>query len=360
MRFYSLMPWIFIALTGGVSAQEFIPLTEEDIARIGIVFAPVVSPDRQSGNRFPAAVINSPESVSEVVMLFQGMLERWHVSPGDYVHESQVLAEMRSQEVLELQNQWLSAKAELEQAEFLLNRDRSLLEQGIVARQRLQETERIATHARIDLNALSGTLARVGFDTETLEALELSPERLGLFNLQAPNDGFLTSRTIMPGQFADKYQVVGTLGGGERSWLRAEIPVRYTKNIEPGVMLSIGGVAETVTVRYRELAVQESTQTLEVLAEFNSSADYLPGQILNLVIPPAESGALIPGAAVVHSGDQTIVYFEAAGGVEARVLDLEPAGSNYVAGPEVRIGDQVVIQGAAVLKGIQLGLGQSE
>jgi hypothetical protein len=69
---------------------------------------------------------------------------------------------------------------------------------------------------------------------------------------------------------------------------------------------------------------------------------------------------LVPGDAVVHSGDNTVVFVRTVDGVEARVLDLEPAGSNYVAGPQLRVGDQLVIQGASVLKGVQLGLGQDE
>ncbi|MBT8146878.1 MAG: efflux RND transporter periplasmic adaptor subunit [Gammaproteobacteria bacterium] len=360
MRLRTLMLLVFCAQLAVATAQEFIPLTEEDIARLGIVFAPVSSPDRQSGNRFPATVVNSPESVSEVVMPFLGTLERWYVAPGARVHEGQVLADIRSQEVLELQNQWLTAKAELEQAEFLLSRDRTLLEQGIVSRQRLQETERIATHARIDLNALGGILDRAGFDAETLESLEHNPERLGVFGLNAPRSGYLTARAVTPGQYAEKYQPVATLGGNEQPWLKAAIPVRYVRNIEPGNILNLGGLKETVIVRFRELTVQESTQTVEVLAEFNEPVSYLPGQILNLILPPAASGILIPGNAVVFSGDQTVAHFRTAGGVEARVLDLEPAGSNYVAGPTVHSGEQVVIQGAAVLKGVQLGLGQDE
>jgi len=360
MRLQNLMPWILMVLTTAVNAQEFIPLTDEDIMRIGLVFAPVGSPDRQSGNRFPATVVNSPESVSELAMPFQGVLERWYVSTGEYVHEAEVLAEIRSQEVLELQNQWLTAKAELEQADFLLSRDRTLLEQGIVSRQRLQETERVATHARIDLDALGSILDQAGFDAEALEALERNPEKLGVFGLQAPKAGYLTARSITPGQYAQKYQAIGTLGGSEQPWLRVDIPVRYAIALEPGDILSLAGLSETVTVRFRELTVEEITQTIEVLAEFNTLVSYLPGQVMSLVVPPAEDGALIPGNAVVYSGDQTIVYFRAAGGVEAKILDLEPAGGNFFAGPEVRVGDQVVIQGAAILKGIQLGLGQSE
>ncbi|MCB1670945.1 MAG: efflux RND transporter periplasmic adaptor subunit [Pseudomonadales bacterium] len=351
---------VLLLLAGGSRAQEFIPLDDNDLARLGLVFAPVTEPDRRSGSRFPATVINSPESASEVAVPYQGTLERWHAAPGDRVMAGQSLATLRSQEVLDLQNLWLTTSAEHEHAGFFLNRDTQLFEKGIISGQRLQETEHELHRMTIELNSLTGALARAGFDVPALEALVENPERLGVYTLRAPVSGILTKRSLMAGQYADKFQVVAALGSGGDPWLRASVPARYASRIEAGQVLSLAGVAETVTVRFREQAVHETTQTLEVLAEFNEPMDYLPGQILSLVIPAAASGVLVPGDAVVHSGEDTIVFVRTSGGVEARILDLEPAGSNYVAGPSLRVGDQLVIQGAAVLKGVQLGLGRDE
>jgi hypothetical protein len=43
--------------------------------------------------------------------------------------------------------------------------------------------------------------------------------------------------------------------------------------------------------------------------------------------------------------------------VESRVLDLQPFGSDYLAIAGIDAGAEVVVRGAALLKGIQLGLG---
>lgn len=340
--------------------QEFIPLTEADIARLGIVFAPLTQLDRQSGNRFPATVINSPESVSEVIAPFQGTVERWHVAPGQTVGAGQLLATLRSQQVLDLQNSWLGSLIEAEHAAFLLERDTQLFEQGIIARQRLQETEHEFEQAQIELNRLTGTLARAGFTEQTLQELADTPAQLGVYGLRAPSGGMLTSRSRVAGQPVEEYQSVATLGGAGQPWLRASVPARYAAELQAGKVLSVAGYPVTVTLRYRDLAVDESSQTVEVLAEFDSSVDFLPGQVLNLVVPPVDAGVLVPGSAVVHSGEDTVVFVRSQEGVEARVVPLEPAGGNYVAGAQLRVGDQVVIQGAAVLKGVQLGLGQDE
>ncbi len=343
-----------------VQSQEIIPLTVDDIARMGIVFAPVTDPDRQSGSRFPATVINSPEAVSQVVLAYPGTIERWYVMPGEAVSKGQRLADLHSQEVLDLQNRWLTASAEQEHAEFMVARDTQLFEKGIISRQRLLETEHDLHRVTIEVVSLSGALARAGFDRPSLEKLADDTERLGVFRLLSPAHGILTTRLLTVGQYAGKYQVVASLGADDQPWLRARVPARYAGGIEPGDVLSLAGVPVQLTVRSRELAVHETTQTLEVLAEFNSPVNYMAGQVLSLVLPASSPGVEVPGNAVVHSGEETVVYVRTANGVEARVLNLEPAGGNYVAGSGLRAGEQLVIQGAALLKGVQLGLGEDE
>lgn len=360
MRVNQLVLPVLLFCGAFAQAQDFIPLSEEDIARLGIVFAPVTNLDRQSGNRFPATVINSPESASDMVVPFQGTLERWHVVPGETVGTGQLLATLRSQEVVDLQNRWWAAYSEIELAEYMVDRTRQLFEKGIVARQRLEEAEHDLAQVRTELNSLTGILARGGHDIQTLAELTDKPEQFGVFTLRAPVGGTITARSINAGQTAEKYQVIASLGSGAQPWLRARVPARYAERLQPGRVLNLAGVSESVSLRYRDFSVHETTQTVEVLAEFNQAVNYLPGQVLNLILPASEAGVLVPGDAVVHSGDDTVVFVRAVDGVEARVLDLEPAGSNYVAGPQLRVGDQLVIQGASVLKGIQLGLGQDE
>ncbi|MEZ5491731.1 MAG: efflux RND transporter periplasmic adaptor subunit [Gammaproteobacteria bacterium] len=360
MRVNQLVVSMLLLCNALAQAQGFIPLSEEDIARLGIVFAPVTNLDRQSGNRYPATVINSPESASDVVVPFQGTLERWHAVPGETVGIGQLLATLRSQEVVDLQNRWLAAYSEIELAEYMVERNRQLYEKGIVARQRLEEAEHDLSQVRTALNSLTGILARGGHNDQSLARLMDSPEDFGLFTLRAPIGGTLTARSINAGQTAEKYQVVASLGSGAQPWLRARVPARYADRLQPGRVLNLSSVSASVTLRYRDFSVHETTQTIEVLAEFNQPVDYLPGQVLNLILPASEAGMLVPGDAVVHSGDNTVVFVRTVDGVEARVLDLEPAGSNYVAGPQLRVGDQLVIQGASVLKGVQLGLGQDE
>ncbi|MDP2283257.1 MAG: efflux RND transporter periplasmic adaptor subunit, partial [Pseudohongiella sp.] len=105
-----------------------------------------------------------------------------------------------------------------------------------------------------------------------------------------------------------------------------------------------------------------TNQTLGILAEFDAdnSAPMLPGQLVTLILPPADRGVRVPAEAVVHAGEETTVYVRTTNGAEARVLQLTPSGRHYIAADGLRVGEEVVVQGTAVLKGIQLGLGGTE
>ena len=86
-------------------------------------------------------------------------------------------------------------------------------------------------------------------------------------------------------------------------------------------------------------------------------ADLLPGQVVTVVLPAREVGVVIPAEAVVRNGDDRVVFVRNGDGVESRVITLQPLGADYLATTGVAAGEQVVVRGASVLKGITLGLG---
>jgi len=341
-------------------AQESISLSAGDIDRLGIQFADVTELDLQSGNRFPAIVVTSPNATSLVNSSFGGTLSHWHADPGEAIEAGAPIATIRSAELLEQQNLWLQSNAASEQASFELNRDRELLELGIVSQQRLEQTQRSFSQAQIDLASHAALLELAGFQGQSLSTLLQDRSDLGSYQVRAPESGVLTHRSYSVGEVVASYQEIASIQQTAALWLAAEIPARLAQNLEPGFKLSLANTGEQLTVQQKDFVVDQDTQTTEVLAVFDADSNYRPGQILTLIVPPAAGGVLVPADAVVHSGNTRTVYVRTSNGVQARNLQLEPAGENYLARAGIRAGESVVITGAAAIKGMQLGLGQSE
>ncbi len=341
-------------------AQEFIPLNDDDLTRLGIVVAPVAALDRHSGNEFPAAVITSPDLVSLVTVPYAGVVEKWAVVPGQKVARGTALASIRSQELLEIQNQWLNALAEQQRSESALTRDNRLFAQGIVSELRRMNTLLQYEQIKNTVHGLLTRLQNAGFEPDNLASLLTRKSEFGLYVLRSPVEGILTRRAFVTGEYASRFSTLASLQALGQPWLSLRVPARIGLTLNVGHKLTIGGSDETLTVRQKDLIVDETTQTIEILAEFDMSADYMPGQVLTVIVPPSNGGISIPAQAVVHNGSDTVVYVQSRQGMEARALNLQPAGNKYVARSGIQAGELIVIQGASLLKGMQLGLGSDE
>ena len=110
--------------------------------------------------------------------------------PGQSVEQGDALVIIQSQELLGLQNEWNAARYELEQFQFEMEKDRILLDQGIISMQRLRQTQRNFQQAQSALQILESRLALAGFTTESLVALEQDNAQAGSYTLPQPGTGY--------------------------------------------------------------------------------------------------------------------------------------------------------------------------
>src|SRR5690554_1626684 len=98
-----------LILQSGLHAQELIPLQGTELRRLAIVFAPVQAVASSDGDRVPATVVSQPDIPATLNALFQGQLQRWHVETGAHVEAGEVIATLRSEDLLGAQLAYLEA-----------------------------------------------------------------------------------------------------------------------------------------------------------------------------------------------------------------------------------------------------------
>ncbi len=339
---------------------ELIPLTADTIARIGVAFAPVQAAAAGSGPRFPGTVIPSPESVSTLSAPLPGVIERWLAAPGAAVAAAQPLALIRSPEALRLQQEWMAAAAAQETAQAELTKLTQLKAAGLVATPRVVAAQRAAEQAAFGEQAAATALRRIGFTPERLGALRRQGEGLGYYSLVSPIAATLARRSGAAGDFIEANRELVRLQGAQLPWVSLLVPARHAAGLRPGQRLKVNPGGEELVLRQVDQGIDERSQTVDLKAEFLAPPRLLAGQIVMVALPVPPDGLLVPGSAVVHRGHETTIYVRAATGVESRVVTLQPLGADYLATAGVQPGDVIVVRGAAVLKGIQAGFGQSE
>ncbi|TFH73764.1 efflux RND transporter periplasmic adaptor subunit [Gammaproteobacteria bacterium LSUCC0112] len=362
----ALKPLVFAllipALVTAAHAQEAIPLAADDLQRMAIVFAPVQAVAGTDGDRVPATVISPPDVSGTLNALFEGQLQSWHVETGAEVSVGQLLATLRSEDLLLAQQMFMDAAIALSHADAALTRDQRLFDEGIIAEQRLQASKRDQQLAAVAESSARRRLSSAGFSNNELSQLQRGNSTLGQYQLKAPVAGIVSQRLVQAGaQVSDGDALLG-LRSSDPLWVSARVPARLAGSLQAGSTLTLANSSATLTLRQIDKQIDSVNQTIGIQAELDAGSPMalMPGQIVTLILPPAERGVRVPAEAVVHAGEETTVYVRTSSGAEARVLQLTPSGRHYIAADGLRAGEEVVVQGAAVLKGIQLGLGGTE
>lgn len=343
-----------------LAAQTMLPLNETDIELLDLEFAPLQPASDQSGISLPGRVINSPEQVSMAISRFSGTVERWYLQAGSAVQQGDILLSIRSQEILDLQQHYLdqdNATALLRQQ---TERERQLFDSGVISRQRLQTSESLLRRSELALAAGAQTLRNLGLSNTDLEALRQGELELGLGFVRAPVDGVVIHRRFATGDYVEANATVVEMSAGDRPWLAVQLPARLLPMLGEQSYLTVSGSGERLSLRQRDYAIDPDSQSVELYAEFDGNAEHTIGQIMPVMLHPGRASVFVPASGVVHEGRDTVVYIRSGQGVEARVLDLLPVGDGYQAVQGVSAGEQILVRGTALVKGMQLGLGSDE
>lgn len=269
------------------------------------------------------------------------------VDVGDKVRKGQELVrladEMVSAEVASKKAAKAQADAQLITASSNLRRAESLEGSGAVS---AQEHERLKSE---DLAAR----ARVEAAASDLTAAEL---KLRYTRVLAPDDGVITSRTVVVGQIAQAGgEMLKLLRQGRVEW-RAEVPEARMRDVKAGqsARVTTADGAELVgTVRTVAPTVQSGTRTGLVYVDLPKPAGARPGMFARGEIEISKSSAatLPLASVVVRDGFSYVFVVNDKQGVERRRVETGTVRNGRV---EVLSGlvasDRVVERGAGFLK----------
>jgi RND family efflux transporter MFP subunit len=270
-----------------------------------------------------------------------------HVDVGDKVRKGQELVrlagEMLTAEVASKKAAQAQADAQLIIAASNLRRAESLGSSGAVSaseRERLQ-SEQLAAKARLE-----------AADSD----LTSSQLKLRYTHVVAPDDGVVTSRSVVVGQIAQAGGEMLRLLRQSRVEWRAEVPEGRMRDIKVGQAVKVttaDGTALAGKVRSVAPTVQSGTRTGLVYVDLPKTESARPGMFARGEIETSRSAAsTLPLASIlVRDGYSYVFVVTEAQGVERRRIQtgtVRDGRVEIVAG--LKTSDRVVERGAGFLK----------
>jgi cobalt-zinc-cadmium efflux system membrane fusion protein len=340
-------------------ARADIPLSTAALVNLGIVLGNPVTAELAGALEARAQVLLPPEGEHLISAPVSGVVQRVYARSGDAVAQGDPLAELASAEFGLWQRDFLAAGAQQTQAQLQLERDRQLLEEGIIPQRRLDESTALAAAATATVRQAEQQLRLAGLDDASLRALQRSGTQQTTLLLRAPVDGVVLMAAASTGQRVDALEPVFRLGELGELWLQVQIPAERLGLVTLGQQLALSTrtsvpVAEITAVGQ---VVDPATQLASLRAKVSADAhDLRPGAFVSVrLLESATDTLAVPATALARSAEQTVVFvYDDGHFIPTEVSVVGSDGDLRLVRGALSAQSRIALRGSAALKALWL------
>ena len=339
--------------------SDGIALTPQEAERLGLQTASVEPHVIHETVTVNGVIRPIPDLVASVSSRVAGKVTRVAGNVGDTVQEGQVLAELRSTALeelqAELQTELLQARNRLQLATTDLTRLEYLVERGIGARRMLLQKEAEVSSINVEIAGLENRLRIIGLQPDSDGAAPNGSRAVSPLILQAPRTGVIMHRDVTLGETVDPAKVLFRLADMRRVYaegeafeidaavLRTGQAVRVHVTAYPGRTFD----GEIAGINYE---VESEEKTVPFRVEIANDPQFpLKSNmtaILTVTVGSRGQTLAVPRAAVISDGAESSVFVQEHGAFHKRTVSLGVRDDRYAEVTSgLEIGDQVVTTG---------------
>lgn len=356
---------------GAVKPENAIKLSPEHIRNLGVTLGKPI-PVEQIPVLFAPAKVVVPSGHDYLVSASQpGLITKLNASIGDKVNKGEVLAQLNSPDLLSLQRLYLKAESELQLGRLSYQRDKKLLEEGVIAERRWQETRSQYQAFDSEASEHRQLLKIAGMSDAEIGRLKKTHRLSGLLNVYAPISGTVIERLATAGSRVDILAPLYRIANLDELWLEISIPQERIADVKIGDRVLIEQsqkekAGQAVTARISLLGANVNPENQTVLARAvieGKQTAVRPGQRINIqIVHPADMTAFkVPNGAIAQNAGQSYIFIRSREGFLVRPVEIMgKQGEETIIRGDFSGDEDIAVTGAVALKANWLGLGSDE
>lgn len=290
--------------------------------------------EKVPSSTYPAQAVIPPNSIRQLSSPLSGQISQLNVIFGS-VQKGQLIAEIKSSELLDVQEKLLITLSELHIARKNLKRAKTLNQSGVSSTKKLQQAQLEVKKWNLKKARIKQNLLLLGMSEPALQQLEKSQTlQPAILQLKSPIDGLLINTHVKLGERVSANQKIFSLGATTPLSLVSHVPYQSVAGLileqgeggsmsesdrvevllknNPGVLIN-----QTLKghIQYISDMVDPITQTQEVHIQLrNDTGNIRVGQLLNIrfLNRVNETVYEIPANAVSHYQGKPVIYIATA------------------------------------------------
>lgn len=361
---FNILLCLFLLVSVCLAEGDVIKISQAQIFNLGIKLGRLEPVNKIPLLYAPAKVTVPPTKEYLISASQAGLISKLNVAIGDQVKQGQVLAHIKSPELLALQRQFLKASSDQRLAKAGFERDKKLLNEGVISDRRWQETRARYLGFVSEVNEAKQLLEISGLSKSDIKQLIKARKLSSQLNVRAPISGVILDRLVVAGERIDMLAPIYRIANLETLWLEIHVPQEQVGNLRIGDKVQINNSSITAKISLLGQSVNPDNQTILARAVIDDEKPNVRvGQTVTTQIIQASesSGFKVPNAGIAqHQGDYHIFIRNAEGFLVKDITILGKESNYSIIGGDLTGQEEIAIRGGVALKANWLGLGSDE
>ena len=187
-----------------VTAETSVSLTEAQAKNANIVIGKIAQRTISSKLKVNGKIDVPPQNMISVSVPMGGYLKYTKLLPGMHISRGEVIAVMEDQQYIQLQQDFLMAKAHLVFSSKEFERQKELNQSKASSDKVFQQAEADFTSTKINVKALSERLKLISIDPDKLDETTISRS----INIYSPIDGYVSEVLVNIGKYTQPSEVL--------------------------------------------------------------------------------------------------------------------------------------------------------
>jgi cobalt-zinc-cadmium efflux system membrane fusion protein len=320
------------------------PAIEE---RSGIKFVEAIKAEGSAQISCSAELSFNANKVADIRAIVPGVVRTVSIELGQDVKKGDALFVLESTQIGDIQAGLRTANERVRVAEADLERQRTLRKSEIASARQVEVAESELASAQSAAQSAASTLRMAGAQKSSS----------GRFTLRAPISGQVVRRPGVMGGLATQDDSLATVADTSTMWAMCAIPEREAGRVQEGFTLKLelnNGTSVVGKITWISPEVDERTRMVNARAEIPNPDGLLrANQFLNasIIAGAPKASVVVPRDSVQRIEGRDVVFARAkAGTYIPRVVNVYGDGENVAVEGKVKVGDQIVTDGAVFLR----------
>jgi membrane fusion protein, heavy metal efflux system len=360
---------LLIALGGGLFspityAENSVKISEQHFANLGVTLGKLQAASQVPLLTAPPKVVVPPEHEYVVSASQAGLITKLNAAVGDNVKKGELLVELNSPDLLSMQRLYLKALSELHTGSVFYQRDKKLLQEGVIADRRWQETQAQYQAFLSEASEHKQLLQIAGMTNAEIEHLSKTHQLSSQLSLYSPITGVIMERIAVAGERVSSLAPIYHVANLDELWLEINIPQERISVLKIGDAVQIENTDITAQISLLGQSVNPENQTVLARAIIKGKPSTIrAGQRLNIQIVQNSNTPIfkVPNVAIAQNEGKSFVFVHNKDGFAVTPITVigKQGEESFISG-ELSADADIAIQGAGALKANWLGLGSEE